>query len=148
MKTIYTAIRDQLKTNISALKWIDEDFGQLNGPADKRPPLKFPCALIGIKINECKDLTDKSQQCKAEITIRLAFDTVMHTANSEETTAHQTASLSPYDTIAAVYAALQGFETDNFESLSRKTQFDEKRSGSIFVYQQVYTTGFEDNTAE
>jgi len=142
MKTIYKAVRAKLKTDISDFKWIDEDFGQLNTSSGQRP------AFIGIKICDCKDITDKSQSCKGTVTVRMAFDPLMKNTNSKVDNETLDKSLSPYDTIAKVYACLQGFETESFNALSRRNQGDEKRSDGLFVYTISFAVEFEDNTAE
>lgn len=146
MKTIYNAVMAQLKETVTALKLVDFDYGQLNTPIGQRPALAFPCALIGIRINDCKDITDTTQDCKGSVTVRLVFDTVVRNTNSLVDDTKLATALTPYDTIADVYASLQGFETDDFGPLSRRSQGDEKRSDGLFVYAITYAVDFEDDT--
>jgi hypothetical protein len=148
MKTIYTAIMAKLKSDIPALKWIDLDYGQLSTATGQRPSLAFPCALISIRVNECKDITDTIQDCKGSITIRLAFDQMIKNTNSKSESGKLEEALNPYDTIADVYSALQGFDTDSFNALSRRSQGDEKRADGLFVYNITFSVDFEDDTAE
>jgi len=144
MKTIYTAVMARLQTQVPALKWIDLDTGQLN---QAKPPVTYPCALIGIKLPNCKAISDTLQDCNAVITIKLAFDTQMRTAAGTPEQARE-ASLAVYDTIADVYKALQGYGTANFDSLSRTKQGDIPRRDGLFEYDQEFATSFEDATAE
>ena len=144
MKTIYTAVMERLKSQIPALKWIDLDRGQLSQP---KPPVAFPCALVGIKLPKCKSVTDSIQDCEARITVRLAFDTNMRTAGATPEAA-RSASLAVYDTIADVYAALQGYGTNNFDSLDRVSQGDEPTKNGLFIYKIEFSTTFEDETAD
>ena len=149
MKTIYEEISKQLQQQVPELKWIDLDKGQLKiiGKDDK-PPLIYPCALISITLPRCKDLTDYTQDCEGVITVRLAFDPILHMRTS--TGAPEDArenSLGPYDIIAGTYKALQGFGTKYFDPLSRTSQSEESHA-KLFVYKQLFGTKFEDLTAE
>lgn len=143
MKTIYTEISKKLK-EINTIKWIDFDKGQLD--TNERPQIAFPAALISIDVYECQDITETEQDCKAKISIRLAFDNQMKTEASTPSTALNKA-LSPYDVIADVYTKMQGFSTDYFSSISRKRQGKESNRSGIFVYTIVFNTQFEDISA-
>ena len=143
MKTIYLAIMEKLES-LSALKWIDLDTGQLAAP---KPSVLFPCALVGIKLPKSKSLTDTIQDCDARITVKLGFDNKVRTAAKTPEVA-RTASLAVYDIIADVYKILQGFRTENFDSLNRVSQGDESTKNGLFVYKIEFSTAFEDRTAE
>lgn len=144
MKTIYSAVIARLEEKVPALKWIEMDLGQLSQP---NPPVAYPCALVGIKLPKCKSLTDTLQDCEARISIRLAFNTQLTTsaATPEES---RNASLVVYDAIAAVYAALQGWGTEHFNTLDRTSQGDEPGKNGLFIYKIEFSTTFEDATAE
>jgi hypothetical protein len=143
MKTIYTAVMARLKEKVPALRWIDLDTGQLE--TSDRPPVAFPCALISISIPSAKDVTDTVQECSARIKVRLAFDQPTKTDSATPTAVLQQ-SLNPYDVISEVYAALQGFYTANFDSLSRTRQDRETGRNGIFIYSLEFVTSFEDNS--
>lgn len=145
MKTIYNAIMNKL-TEVSKLKWIDLDRGQLE--EQDRASIAFPGAIILIEIPGCKSLTDKIQDCKAVITVRLAWNITPARTSSKAPDAARNSSLEIYDTISEVYACLQGFETQNFNALSRTSQGKESRSDGLFVYKIVFECEFEDNSAE
>ncbi|MFV0484349.1 MAG: hypothetical protein ACK5MG_09700, partial [Bacteroidales bacterium] len=57
-------------------------------------------------------------------------------------------SLQVYDTIADVYAKLQGFQTEHFNALARTSQAPGSSKGKTFVYVMNFETEFEDSTAE
>jgi len=147
MKAIYTDILDRISQAVTTIKWVDYDRGQLDNQ-NQRPALAFPCALIGIKFPDCRDVTDRMQSCKATITVRLAFDTMNTNTNASVTYQKRDVALEPLDVIAYVYKNLQAYETGNFNSLSRKSQGDEKRSDGLFVYQIVFSCEIIDQTAE
>lgn len=142
MEDIFKAVTAQLKT-VPALKWIDEDKGQLNY---ERPPVLFPCALIDITVTGTKDLNKRTQQCEAVITVRLAWDFTGPT-NSKAPEVEVQKSLKYYRDAEAVRKALQGWGGANFNELSRKGFYQEKRPDSYKVVAIPFTTSFiEDNS--
>lgn len=151
MKTVYSAVITRLKAKVKALRWIDLDTGQLErspalNPEVERAPMAFPCALVGIAIYNAKDITTDDQDCEARITIRLAFNHEMRTG-ADTLSPVRTVSLKPYDVIADVYAALQGWGTENFNPLSRMSQQKENSRNGLFIYRVEFMTEFEDRTA-
>jgi hypothetical protein len=144
MKTIYNEIITRLKAEVPALKWIDMNIGQLD--TIERPALMWPCALISIKIPRAKSLTDTLQDCTAQITITLGFDRPERTS-ANAPNEQRNAGLAAYDTIADVYAALQGWGTPYFDSLNRTNQGDGNIKNGVFRYPIVFTAEFEDATA-
>lgn len=152
MKTIYSAVIARLKTKVKALRWIDLDTGQLEkvpalNPELDRQALAFPCALVGIAIARASDITPFAQDCAARVTVRLAFNQEMRT-NAGAPASSAPAALKPYDVIADAYAALQGWGTGQFTPLSRISQQKENSRNGLFIYQIVFSTDFEDDTAE
>lgn len=145
MKTIYNAVLQRIEEKVPAIKWIDLDCGQLE--TNERPPVAFPCALVGIAITEANSITDTLQECKARISIRLAFDHIGRTANNTPTIEREK-SLQIYDVIAEVYKALQGFYTPHFDSLHRTRQDKEKSRHGYFQYRIDFVCEFEDMTGE
>ena len=149
MKVIYNAILAQLKTTVPALSWIDQEMGQLDVPTGERPAVKFPCSIIGIEFNECKDLDfgGKIQECKANVIIRLAFETPTQRTSSIAGDDIREKDLAFHDTITAAYAALQGWGTDDFDPLYRVSQRKENRKDGIYVERITFKCEFEDRTA-
>ncbi len=147
MKTIYTAIITQLKTKVPSLKWIDLDTGQLDAPI--RPSINWPAVLIGIDMPNSKNIDSggKSQDCKARITANIAFNNTPDRTSANAPNDVRNANLKVYDTISDVYAALQGFETESFNSLERKSQGKIQRKDDVFLYRIVFECDFEDITA-
>jgi predicted extracellular nuclease len=87
------------------------------------------------------------QDCEARISIKLAFDTQMRTSAATPEEARD-ASLAVYDTISDVFAALQGWSTQYFNTLDRTSQGDEPTRNGLFIYKLEFSTTFEDATAE
>lgn len=132
----------RLKEKVPELKWIDLDLGQIDEPSE-RPPVRLPCALIGIDIPRVRDITDRHQDCEATIVVRLAFDKPGRTGAQTDDQI-RAESLRVYDVIAEVYSALQGFETPDFYPLTRTRQNKENSRNGLFTYQIQFKTDFTD----
>lgn len=147
MKTIYTAILAQLKAEVPALKWIDFDTGQLDQSV--RAGVAFPCVLLTIDIPDSKDVDSRglSQDCLCRITAQIAFNNTPDRTNAGAPDEARMNGLAVYDTISDVYAALQGFETEHFNALSRRSQGKVPRSDGMFLYRIVFECDFIDETA-
>jgi hypothetical protein len=151
MRRIYSSILERLQPLVKSetLRWIDWDTGQLKKVgANDRPPVAWPCALIRIGIPQTKDITDKVQECRASVTITLAFDPLSQgstAANAPEEVREE--ALTSYDVISKVYEMLQGFGTKDFDCLVRRSQ-GEVSHNSLFVYQIVFDCRFVDRTAQ
>jgi len=149
MKTVYTAVMTRLQSQVPALSWIELNIGQLKTIEQGTAlPITFPCALIGIDIPECSDITDTIQDCKSVVSVTLAFDPIaIGTTSSNAIETEREQALAPYNIISDVYKALQGFETDNFNALSRISQLEMEHK-NLFVYKLDFGCDFEDITAE
>ncbi len=150
MKTVYTDVMNQLQAEVPALSWIELNVGQLKLIEEGETlPITYPCALIGVSITECSDITEKIQDCKAIVSVTLAFDPFAIGATSSHAPApDRENALAPYNVIADVYKALQGFETSNFNALSRLSQGEEEEYRELFVYKMNFSCDFEDITAK
>lgn len=150
MKTIYLDIAQRLRDKVQELRYIDIDKGQLDIPYNdsSRPAVLYPCALISIDIDEAHDLYDNVQECRGSITVRIAQDL---TAGGADTAMHaspdrQEVGLSGYDLVARVYSVLQGYETQHFQPLTRRSQ--RRDYMPVFAYRILFSCEFEDHTAQ
>lgn len=152
MKTIYNELiipaGDLLSSNI--IRWFDWDKGQLKKKGQNdRYPIAEPCLLVRIGVRVKSNITDTIQDCEATVTLTLAFDPLnmgRTAANAPEDARAQ--DLEPYDVISEVYKRYQGFTGNNhFDPLTRISAGEVTHS-DLFVYQIVFRTEFEDNTAE
>jgi hypothetical protein len=144
MKTIYTAIIKRLQTELTQVKWIDLNTGQLEVPfTDKRrPPVAFPCILVDITIDRATALTDTLQECQATITLTIADDRPARTSANTK----PAPSLDEYDMIAQIYSALQGYtgKSEDFSPLNRTRQERLRSSAGLFLYRLNFNTSFLD----
>ncbi len=134
----------RLKEKVPALRWIDFDTGQLE--TNERPPVAFPCALLTIDVANATDLTPLVQECRGRLKLRIAFDRQMKTDSATPTPELEKA-LHPYDVVAQVYAALQGYGTEHFDTLSRTRQGKDASRHGVFIYYMEFAVDFDDETA-
>ena len=139
MKELFKAITARLDT-VPALKWVDEDKGQMNF---ERPPVLFPCALVDIQLPKTQDLNRKLQDCDAVITVRLAFDFSGNTSTITPVAAREL-SLAYYGVVEEVWKALQGWTDGDFNPLSRKSFYQEKRADAYKVVAIPFLTSFHE----
>jgi hypothetical protein len=146
MKTVYTAVMARLKEQVPELKWIDLDAGQLD-VRDKRPPLAYPCALVDIAVNNCRDLYAGVQLCHALVSVRVAQNLPSSRTGSATSGDVRNNALRRFDLIEKVYVALRDFDDDGFNPLSRTGQTREKHPDGLFVCRIDFQTDFRDDTA-
>lgn len=146
MKAIFLKVTEKLKT-IEALRWIDGDEGQLDY-YETRPPVSFPCALVDVELTDCQDQGETIQLVTARVTLRLAFEPLGQT-NAAAPVSVQSKALEKWDTVDAVFSALQGWSDSEVAEFSRRSQTTEKRDDNIRVIRQVWETNFlEDVSTE
>lgn len=71
MEFIITDFENKLMHDVSALKYVDQDWGQMD--FFQSPPVKYPCALIDIQTADFSDIGDLVQQGDTRVVIRI-FD--------------------------------------------------------------------------
>lgn len=152
MKTLYNTILERIKAQITEIKFIDFEMGQLESLSqNERPAVVFPCALIDIDYPNCenKDEDETIQMVTARVSIKMAFE-VQPQTDSLAATLKRTAGLAFLDTVEKVYKNFQGYSTNDFESFTRKSQSPDKRfdGSGIKVYDLVFETSFLDTSAE
>lgn len=144
MKTIYEDIKKQLQEQVPALRDVAMNTGQLNVPYTERsrPPVAYPCALLDMDITATHTLTRQTQECRASLTVTIATDRVNSIDDKK--------AMAPYDLVAEVYQALQGFYTEHFSPLTRTRAARVRQSSNtqLFIYEMRFSLDFIDNTAK
>jgi hypothetical protein len=128
MKEIYLETLERIETQVPAIKYIDQDFGQIDNIKEgTRAPVGFPCALIDFDEAQFSSLGNKAQLAEpATIKIRLAFPNWQPGNNLVKEEVRQYA-VSMYDTEIAVNQALHGWRGSIFGPLTRTRREIEKR---------------------
>ena len=132
LKTIFT----QIKT-VPAIKWVDEDFGQIDQYEDK-PPVQFPCALVTI--DELYDsLGGDACDQTSTITVRVAHSRLGNRSGMAPGEAIDL-TLAKLDVAEDVKLAIQGFKITSWNSIVYLTGMaTERRTDGIAVKTLTFT---------
>lgn len=147
MKELIQQIQNRLQNHVPALKYIDQDWGQMD--FFPNPPVKFPCALIDIQSAQYSNVGNFVQQGTALVVIRI-FD--IRIANSS-----QTAPLSQkedakkiWQLITDVNKALhaQNFLPEGYGLPMREQMRRTKRNDGCYQTELLFTIQFTDTTCQ
>ena len=142
-KQIFTVICDRLEREVPELNWIDWDEGQLEGPADQRPPVAFPCCLIDIQYTDCRDTEEEEQIVTASVVLKLAFFRTGET-NTKAPSLIRLRALENFDVTNKVHDALQGWTGDELFSPMSRRRAGGKNRGGVKIYTVTYVTTFRE----
>ena len=143
MKEIIKAIQDRIKSEVSEIKYIDVDYGQLN---EANPPVKFPAAIIDLDDMECQQLEEdgdaKVQLVTAVFRITLVW---LHTSPSNRESDSRGVALKCYDILGKLHQALQGYtDGEHFNRLQRERMSSRMSASGMIQKDLYYTTTFID----
>lgn len=141
---IFLALQSRIAGQVPAIKYIDQDIGQLKQP---RPPVSWPCVLLDFEDFTCTNLAGNVQVATGTIVLRLGFAPWSGTAQyTPGTSAAQ--ALGYYELEWALHKTLQGWHPGpEFGALTRTATTTQKRTDSYRVREIRYTLSFEDYSA-
>jgi len=155
---LYLDLSAHIKASVSRIRWIDQDFGQLE-VFEYKPGVAFPCALIDFVQSGFSNLAMKSQMADLNITIRLGFAPFSSSAVLAPFDVKEKA-LEYYDIEQEVYEAVQGWQpvfegneyTQPFIRVNAQTEQRLSASGTqdangLRVRVLLFNTQLEDHTA-
>ena len=144
MEQLFIQASNRLQAQVSELRMIDFNYGQLDVlDQDMVPAVVMPCALIDITYTRTEDIGDMQQQVDARIGVRLAFRMPFPTDNLTTAQRRQKA-LDLMKVVRKVYKCLQGWGTVDFSSFSRVRQSTLNRYPGVKVVDIEFATTFID----
>lgn len=142
---LFLAIQEQIKTQVGAIQWIDQDLGQLDS-FEIRPAVAFPCVLIDFVNTQYKEHMQNVQWADITVIVRLGF-APFSSANSATPDIPKEAALEYYELEHALFEALQGFTAnDCVQPMIRVSAATERREDFLRVRELIFTTATEDDT--
>ena len=122
MKTLFKTVMAKLQTDMPELRYISEDWGQLDYYNDK-PPVNWPCALISIASGQdtvkTKDLRNRS----TTLQVRLADSpSVIATSGAPDT--HVNTALLILDLVDKVGDSLHDLEVTGYKNELTQASFN------------------------
>lgn len=146
LANIFLAVQQRLNTQLTNLKWIDQDLGQLEFYTT-RPAVDFPCALIDIDDSDYSNEGENSQIGEGILLVRLGL-TAYTSANNLTPTIYKEKAINYYNLEHQVNKALHGWcDSRFFSPLTRVKATKEKREDNLRVRVLRYTFAFRDSTA-
>jgi hypothetical protein len=155
---LFIDISNRLKERVPELKWIDQDFGQLER-YKYRAPVSFPAALIDFAQATYEEVSQLEQITDLVITVRLAFAPWSQSYQDAPLDVKEKA-LEFYKIEQKVYAALHGWSplppaawggTENYtQPFRRMSAASEQREGDeegLRVRVVTFTTQINDELA-
>lgn len=141
-KFFFLAVTNHIAANVSQIKWVDADEGQLNVAC--RPPVAFPACLVDISYPQCESLSGGVQRIRARVELQVVF-AIQGSTNAAAPTAVRERSLARFDVLEALHKALQWWNGGGlFNPLKRISSTPERRADDLKVYKVVYETVFID----
>ena len=139
---IFLSIQQHINDNVAAIKYIDQDLGQLK--AKVRIPVSWPCVLIDFENFRFRNLAENVQTAKGIIVLRLGFAPYSSSAAGTPS-AYLEQALSYYDIEWNLHKAMQGWSPgDDFGSLIRISAITQDRTDNYRVRELRYKIAFED----
>ena len=144
---LFLAIQAHILASVPAIKWIDQDLGQLEA-YEVRPAVEFPCVLIDFPAANYSNEGQLVQWADVNISIRLGF-APFASANSVAPDISKEHALEYYEIENDLVKALHGFTAnDCIQPMMRISAATERREDSYRVRELQFTTGTEDTTAQ
>lgn len=129
MEEIYRNVSARMRELVPGLETVCLDCGQIDEPWGSE--LALPAALVEVSYPECTDMTRLTQQCRVEVSVRVA---VRVGPKSE----------SVLSLTEEIYDALQGWTDDSLCCLSRRSQVPERRNDGLKVVCLTFDSAFEE----
>jgi hypothetical protein len=147
MKQIIQDIQDRLVQDVPALKYVDQDWGQMD--FWREHPVKFPCALIDIQSAQYTNNGDFIQQGTATIAIRL-FDLKLSNSSQKAPDNQKENAKKIWQLIEDVNKAIHGqnFLQEGYGLPIREQMRRTKRNDGCYQTELYYSVQFTDKTTE
>jgi hypothetical protein len=146
MKQVLNNILERLVNEIPALKYVDENWGQLDYYAPEHP-VKHPCALVDIDSVQWDNLGNLCQSGLAQVRITVANMKIGNTSGGAPATQRQKA-FEIFDLMGKVHRALHGWAaSEHAGSCTRATTRLVRRDDGIKQYEMLFDVQLNDYSA-
>lgn len=148
--TLYAAILEKIKDDVTAVKWIDLDSGQLDNP-ERNYPFAFPAVFIDFPEITWSDLGERRQDGDVQINVRVAMRIINQTHGNTQDTAYDTftQAMNALKLLNTIHSKLHGFsDGTNFGRLIRLATSTERRDDGLKVFNMIYSCRVMDLSAQ
>ena len=130
-----------LEAEVTELRWIDADEGQLDYYTDERPPVAWPCCLIDISMPDTRDLTSMGivpQRCPLRAVLTIAFNDCA-SLNTRTPESVREMALKRFDLLEKIKQIIHGKWFEHFQQpYMRRSCVPLKREDGLKVYEMVF----------
>jgi hypothetical protein len=146
MDTVISSAQDRLAGQVTALKYVDEDWGQLDNYSPNFPA-KWPCALIDVLDVQWSNIGKKVQMGLAQIRVKIA-DLRLSNSSKAAPAGQKANSNSFYTLTQQVYNALQGWcGASHYSAFIRISERRVQRDDGVKEHWMIFTTEIKDSSA-
>lgn len=143
---LFLAIQDRMKAQVAALKWIDQNFGQIDN-YDQRPPVLFPCALIDLTGFTYEELPKGAQRANGRVVISLSTSPFSN-SNASTPVPQKEKAIEYYEIEWAIHQALHNWTpVTGMDKLLRRTEDKQEREDPIRERLIIFECGYCDGGA-
>ena len=145
MEQLIQLIQDKLKGDLPELKYIDQDWGQMD--FFPNPPVKFPCALIDIQSAEYSNKGVFTQQGNLMVVIRV-FDIKLSNSSNGAPQNQKDNAKKIWTLLRDINKALHcvNFLPKDYGLMIRQQMRRTKRDDGCYLNELYYTVQFHDNS--
>lgn len=140
---LFIAIQDRLQLKVAALKWIDQNFGQLDN-YEIKPAVNFPCALIDLSGFVYEDFPNGAQRSNGRVVISISTAPFTN-SNMLTPVPQKEKALEYYELEHAIHIALHNWiPVTGMDKLTRRTMDKQEREDSIRERVVIFECGYTD----
>ncbi len=146
MKKLLTDIQARLMALVPALKYVDEDWGQLDYYSP-HPPVQFPAALIDVNNGTFSNTGKLVQLGMVQVRLRIA-DIKLSNTSGKAPQGQRDAAFAIFDTLELIHKTLHGWSgSEHYSKLIRTAMKRVLRDDGMRIYEINYTVELVDNSA-
>lgn len=141
MQYLLNTVLERIKGQVPELRTVDLNSGQLDGQYG--PPIDMPCALVDISLPECTEIDSDTQNCRMNVVVRVIWEAWGETS-AETPKQWRGKALENTGLVDRISWALNGWGTDRFDNLVRKSVIPERRADGLKCYAITFSSSFSD----
>jgi len=145
---VLTEVSKRLSNQVETIKYIDEDWGQLDFYSEQ-PPVKFPCVLIDLQQASWRNQGVLVQDGTLMINIRVS-DLKLSNTNMKAPESQKNKAASIWVLLESIHKALHGWRPADQPTIGVLTRISTrkvKRDDGIREFEVVYSTVCTDSSA-
>ncbi len=147
MKTVISDIKSRLLDKVAALKYINEDWGQLDY-FNPNQPVKWPCVLIDLDQAPWSNQGSLVQIGLVSISIRVA-DMKLSNTNVKAPSGQLAKADGIWDLMISIHQALHGWTGDSMNGpLTRTLTRKVNRDDGIREFEMIFSVQVIDDSAK